>query len=189
MRKIILKLTTLLIAFLVIFSFSKFNIALAELKESKSIIVLPNEALIWVRTDKIHCEYKYELYKRDYSSKTIEDTINVKEEVFARTSGEAVNIVKAKLSGECPNLKATVEAGSSVIINGEVYYKYTVTGTRIERYIQYYDQYREYEYSYYIGELRGTSGRVYETDPFYSFIKKTLTNAEPKLVAGRTEHV
>lgn len=163
-------ISILLTIFLVMTSSYSANAAVGS-----SIPIQPMAALGWVNTYKCYYEKNWELAVTDYNSYNVDETTSFSATVRAKTAAEAISNVTAGLSGTLYGVTANANAGSSLKVNGEITWEYTVSGSQRTTYRQYEDLYKEYLYEYYIYQLVDTNGKVYDTDYKGKFLTKTPT--------------
>lgn len=142
----------------------------------------------WENTWETFSERKWEISITDYNSEKVVNTTTYSTTVRASSASEAVAVIEAGASAgiKYSGLSASLKAGTKIIdkITGKVTYEFTVTGKKEVSYIQYYDLYSEYMYSYYIYNLVDENGNVHDVDYTGQFRYKTATG-NTKVVASR----
>lgn len=178
--------------FLVLFIMSILILPVSVVSAEESSEITPMYMLGWENTWQTFTEEKWEKSISDYSSTSITNTSSYTTIRRAASGSEAIAKVEAGASAgvKYSGLSASVNAGTEITdkTTGETTSEYTVTGTKVESYIQYYDLYNQYIYYYYIYHLVDEYGNVHDIDYKGKFRYKSFTGSTMEMEGRRSAY-
>ncbi|WP_427338028.1 hypothetical protein [Caloranaerobacter sp. DY30410] len=176
MNKLFNKFRILLMLLILVLTFVSINNSASAQSYEK---VKPMSHIYWINTYRTHTETKWELAKRNYSSKLITETYHMTKRVIAKNAAEAKRKVAAGIDTEIDykivNVSISGDGEWYKSKSGEYVTEWKVKLEITEKYIQYYDLYKKYKYTYYIGALVNEQGTAFDYDYHYELKSKTPT--------------